>query len=124
MSSFDTFSLEPEANTHGGYTGFTSGGGDDYIGTGHFSAEPPGVFHGEGDVSVDHVAVSPESFGFEDRTSGYYQPPYGSVPVENGNGNGGFFESDDGVFTSDGPMLPPLSEMEPEEGYALREWRR
>jgi hypothetical protein len=25
---------------------------------------------------------------------------------------------------SDGPILPPPTEMEPEEGFALREWRR
>ncbi|MQM02991.1 hypothetical protein Taro_035764 [Colocasia esculenta] len=30
----------------------------------------------------------------------------------------------DGAFeASDGPILPPLAEMEPEEGFALREWR-
>ncbi|KAJ4969727.1 hypothetical protein NE237_002826 [Protea cynaroides] len=31
---------------------------------------------------------------------------------------------DDGFVASDGPILPPPSEMESEEGYALREWRR
>lgn len=31
----------------------------------------------------------------------------------------------DGAFeASDGPILPPLAQMEPEEGFALREWRR
>ncbi|MFX9844743.1 hypothetical protein ABTP16_02425, partial [Acinetobacter baumannii] len=38
------------------------------------------------------------------------------------------FASDPADFSSEtnsnGPILPPLSEMEPEEGYALREWRR
>lgn len=100
MASFETFSVEHEPDTfsgYGSYTGFTSGGGD-----------PTGVFFGEDDVSVDQPAAS----------------PYGSVPVVNGNGNEGFFEGDDGVFASDGPMLPSPIEMEPEEGYALREWRR
>ncbi|XP_043725817.1 clathrin light chain 2-like [Telopea speciosissima] len=31
---------------------------------------------------------------------------------------------DDGFVASDGPMLPPPSEMQSEEGFALREWRR
>uniref|UniRef100_A0A5B7BC58 Clathrin light chain n=1 Tax=Davidia involucrata TaxID=16924 RepID=A0A5B7BC58_DAVIN len=33
------------------------------------------------------------------------------------NGNGGF-------VASDGPILPPPAEMQPDEGFALREWRR
>lgn len=31
---------------------------------------------------------------------------------------------DGGFVASDGPILPPPAEMEPEEGHALREWRR
>lgn len=51
------------------------------------------------------------------------QPPiYGVAgefsPEENGKGFDGEFGG------SDGPMLPPPSEMEAEEGVALREWRR
>ena len=29
-----------------------------------------------------------------------------------------------GYVESDGPILPSLDEMQPEEGFALREWRR
>lgn len=36
--------------------------------------------------------------------------------------NGGGF--DEGFGASDGPILPPPAEMQPEEGFALREWRR
>ncbi|KAL3630575.1 Clathrin light chain 2 [Castilleja foliolosa] len=40
----------------------------------------------------------------------------------------GEFASDPVYFSSetngDGPILPPPAEMEPEEGYAMREWRR
>ncbi|KAF8402672.1 hypothetical protein HHK36_010761 [Tetracentron sinense] len=31
---------------------------------------------------------------------------------------------DEGFVVSDGPILPPPMEMQPEEGFALREWRR
>ncbi|KAK4743732.1 hypothetical protein SAY87_010044 [Trapa incisa] len=127
MSSFDTYSADGEApnrqfgeedhfSGYGGYTGFPAGG-EDYSAPGHFSSDPAGGFPGVGDVAVDHVAASPEIFGFEDPSSGYSQAQY------NGNGNGSVFEGDE-VFTTDGPVLPPLSEMEPEEGAALREWRR
>ncbi|XP_041022996.1 clathrin light chain 3-like [Juglans microcarpa x Juglans regia] len=36
--------------------------------------------------------------------------------------NGGGF--DEGFGASDGPILPPPADMQPEEGFALREWRR
>ncbi|XVF25832.1 hypothetical protein REPUB_Repub13aG0247700 [Reevesia pubescens] len=81
-----------------------------------------------GDVAVDHVtSSSPEIFGFEssDPTPAYSQSPFGTtIPVENGNGTNGFGVGNDEVFASDGPVLPPPTDMEPEEGFALREWRR
>ncbi|KAI4353296.1 hypothetical protein L6164_002255 [Bauhinia variegata] len=39
-------------------------------------------------------------------------------PEQNGQG------LDTGFGTSDGPILPPPADLEPEEGFALREWRR
>ncbi|XP_077238719.1 clathrin light chain 2-like [Tasmannia lanceolata] len=39
-----------------------------------------------------------------------------------GESNGKAF--DGGFVASDGPILPPPMEMEPEEGFILREWRR
>ncbi|PON36794.1 Clathrin light chain [Parasponia andersonii] len=85
-------------------------------------------------VAVDHSSVAPSPFGFEDPSPNYSESsPFASINVENGNGNGngsayGYGVGEDGigdgVFSSDGPVLPPPSEMEPEEGYALREWRR
>ncbi|KAK6264753.1 Clathrin light chain - like 4 [Theobroma cacao] len=80
-----------------------------------------------GDVAVDHVTSSPEIFGFgsSDPTPAYSQSPFGTtIPVENGNGTNGFGVGNDDVFASDGPVLPPPGEMEPEEGFAFREWRR
>ena len=81
-------------------------------------------------MAVDHASASPEIYGFDDPNPGYSQSPFNPIHVDNGNGNengyGGFGENgiDDGVFNSDGPVLPPPTEMEPEEGFALREWRR
>lgn len=82
-----------------------------------------------GDVAVDHVTSSSDIFGFgsSDPTPAYSQSesPFGTtIPVANGNGTNGFGVGSDDIFASDGPMLPPPTEMEPELGVALREWRR
>ncbi|XWS19573.1 hypothetical protein CRYUN_Cryun31cG0027200 [Craigia yunnanensis] len=80
-----------------------------------------------GDVAVDHVTSSPDIFGFGSSgpTPSSSQSPFGTtIPVENGNGTNGFGVGNDDVFASDGPVLPPPTEMEPEEGFVLHEWRR
>jgi hypothetical protein len=97
-SSFDSFPQEDDE-----YTRFDSS----------FSAasagEEEGVHHVSGDGSFP---PSPEP--------GY---GYGSDPIVVPG-----LESDEGVFVSDGedtgPVLPPPTEMQPEPGFALREWRR
>ncbi|CAI9754029.1 unnamed protein product [Fraxinus pennsylvanica] len=33
-------------------------------------------------------------------------------------------QNSDGIFSSDGPILPPPTELQSEEGFALHEWRR
>ena len=77
-----------------------------------------------GDVAVDHAASdSPPIFSYADPPPDYsHSSPFDSVPVENGNDIGNGY-GDDADFVSDGPILPPPSDMEPEEGRALREWR-
>ncbi|KAJ6290983.1 hypothetical protein OIU78_026674 [Salix suchowensis] len=79
-----------------------------------------------GDVSVDHASVSTEVFGFgSDAVPNYsHQSPFRSVHADNGNGSNEYNGADDGFFVSDGPIHPPPLEMELEEGFALREWRR
>ncbi|KAI4312132.1 hypothetical protein MLD38_036979 [Melastoma candidum] len=92
-------------------------------------------FGGVEDVPVDGLVSDSheEIYGFD--APNPTSPPYGSLNGNggiglNGNGNGGsggLFEDyggDDGVFATDGPILPPPGQMEPEEGFALREWRR
>ncbi|KAJ6925809.1 hypothetical protein NC651_010290 [Populus alba x Populus x berolinensis] len=121
MAAFDAFEvIQPSS-----HTSFDGVDDESYSNFASYStAAVPGDFPG-GDVSVDHASGSPDVFGFgSDADPDFsHQSPFGSVHVENGNGNG-YNGADDDVFVSDGPILPPPTEMEPEEGYALREWRR
>ncbi|KAK7319662.1 hypothetical protein RJT34_04385 [Clitoria ternatea] len=114
-TSFDAFTVDehhfsaPSAadETFSGYGGYSSFPGDD--------------------IPIDHptMTASPEIFGFTDADPSYSQSPFEQEHiVENGNENGNVNGYDDGIFVSDGPVLPPPGEMEPEEGYTLREWRR
>lgn len=126
MSSFDAFA--DDLNVNSSSTRQHDDDEDNFSGYGGYSSFTGG-FSADGDVAVDHsAAASPEIYGFTDPNPAYSQSPFESATVENGNENGnGYGQGDgdgDGVFISDGPVLPPPTEMEPEEGYALREWRR
>ncbi|OIV94347.1 hypothetical protein TanjilG_21687 [Lupinus angustifolius] len=113
-SSFDTFSVD-DLNTNSDHLQAVDD--DNYSGYGSYS----------GFSGVDHTSASAptEIFGFTDPDLSYSQSPFEPVHIsENGNGNGNSYADVDGVFVSDGPVLPPPGDMEPEDGFALREWRR
>ena len=132
MSTFDAFSVDgDEVNVNSSTHHFADHGGEEesYSGYGGYSSFAGGDFSGgfpaESDVHVEHTdTASPEIYGFSDPNPNYSQSPFEQLPAENGNENGTGNGYGEGVFVSDGPVLPPPTEMEPEEGYALREWRR
>ncbi|GAA0156855.1 vesicle coat protein [Lithospermum erythrorhizon] len=115
MTSFDAFTMDDADVTFDHsysteappYT-MTNGGGED------------GLFGGD-EVAVDHGSMSPDPFGFE---PDLHQPTrFASNSGAVSNGNGKAYELDDGLFSSDGPVLPPPHQMQ-EEASAFREWRR
>ncbi|KAL8539233.1 hypothetical protein ACS0TY_001019 [Phlomoides rotata] len=79
-----------------------------------------GSFNQFENYSFDDGYVAPESFSNFGSTAADFPPPIyvsgGEIPADPAYFSSGTFDN--------GPILPRAAGMEPEEGYALREWRR
>ncbi|XP_010517396.1 PREDICTED: clathrin light chain 2 isoform X1 [Camelina sativa] len=71
--------------------------------------------------ATDSFAAFDGSVQVDDSVDDIFAAPSSDYGAAYSNGNDGLFGSNG---EHDGPILPPPSEMESDEGFALREWRR
>lgn len=76
-----------------------------------FRADSSPAYGSSEDVFGSHTAHN-SSIPHADVGAGEFSPE------QNGT------EFSGGIGVADGPILPPAMDMQPEEGFALREWRR
>lgn len=104
-SSFDAFAADGEDFGNSAYSTFSSTTAPPLYAVESFPDD---------EITVDHVSNGSDPFGF-----GADPSPNFSEPIGNGTAHG----IDTGIFSSDGPVLPPPGYMR-EEGSPLRDWRR
>ncbi|XVE69396.1 hypothetical protein DITRI_Ditri09bG0149100 [Diplodiscus trichospermus] len=76
-----------------------------------------------GDDSVDFVESAPDQ-EYEDSGYGGYDPSQQFNSTDDMFASQAYTNGEEFDQESNGPILPPPAELESEEGFALREWRR
>ncbi|KAL0914045.1 hypothetical protein M5K25_017543 [Dendrobium thyrsiflorum] len=79
---------------------------------------------GVGFVHDDSILPSPDGYGYLSDRHQRFNSIASPFPMPDSNGNAFGEGVNGGVFISDDPIYSPPSEMQPDEGFFLREWRR